>query len=227
MLTGDLPIDPEARHTVETCGFAELVRGVERKGSRRWGFVETASASARTGHQANAKLAKELVERGCTAAGLPYSPVSYSNLIECMTNTNNHASEVQGTIAWRLMVTCDEANQRLQFVFMDPGRGICRTVKRKFPQFSDDSELLRVLLDPRANSFLKLWAGLPSRTRTGQPGRGRGLRKIAQSLKRGDLRRVVVIANEGCVEVSTGIATRLKGHGFQGTLVYWEVGQVA
>jgi hypothetical protein len=225
-LTGDLPLDDGARQAVETCGFAELVLGLERKGNRR-GFVETASASARTGHQANAKLAEELVQRGCAAAGLPYSLVSYSNLIECMTNTNNHAAHEQGTIAWRLMVTWDEANQRLQFVFMDPGRGICRTVKLRFPQFSDDSELLRILLDPSVSALKKLWAGLPARTRTRQPGRGRGLRKIAQSLKRGSLRRVVVIANGAYVDVGAGIAARLKGHGFQGTLVFWEVGQVA
>lgn len=226
MLTGDLPVDSAARQAVETCGFAELVRGLERRGTRR-SFVETASASARSGHHANAKQAEELVQRGCAAVGLPYSPVSYSNLIECMTNTNNHAGQTQGTIAWRLMVTCDETAQRLQFVFMDPGQGICRTVKRRFPQFSDDSELLRVLMDPAANGFLKLWAGLPARTRTGQPGRGRGLRKIAQSLQRGSLRRLVVIANEGYLDVGTGTTARLKGYGFQGTLVFWEVGQVA
>jgi hypothetical protein len=157
-------------------------------------------------------------------AGVNYHPVSYSNLIECMTNTNNHAGKAGLVVRWRVMATCDQTAQVVRFVFVDPGEGICRTTKRRFVQVADDAALLETLLDPLTNGFRKLLAGAPRKTRTGKPGRGRGLKKIAQSLQRGHLRRVVVAANRGYIDLGgTRIRKELPNPGFRGTLLYWEL----
>ena len=222
-LTGDLPLDAQARSIVETCGFDDLVAGLKagEKSARR-GFATTALGDARRGANADAKLAHEIVERVCSMAAVPYHPVSYSNLIECMTNTNNHAGK-PGSIRWRVMATCDPAARVVRFVFADPGDGICRTAMRRFVQVGSDAVLLETLLDPKTNGFRKLLAGAPYKTRTGKPGRGRGLRKIAQSFQRGHLRRIVVAANRGYTELGgTTTSKELPKPGFRGTLLYWD-----
>jgi hypothetical protein len=223
-LTGSIPQHKPAKKTVETCGFAELVRGLEVAGDAKRGFVETRTMFASRGHEIDGAIAQSFVLRACRLAQVPYSPILYSNLVECMANTNNHAGQEPGSISWRLMAAFDEASRLLRFVFMDPGRGICKTARRRLPSISDDSELLMALLNPDGvGVYQRLKAGLPHSTRTRMRGRGRGLRKIAQSVDRGALRRLVVVANEGYVDVGARRSFRLNDGGFHGTLIYWEV----
>lgn len=226
LLSGNLPELASARTVVETCGFSDLVHGVNARGREgRAGFAQTTFASARRGATADTTLARDIVSQACSLAGIAYHPVSYSNLIECMTNTNNHAGR-PGEVSWRLMVAFDAPQKVLRFIFIDPGEGICRTTRLRLPiKLGTDANLLASLMDPQVNIFRKLLAGLPKKTRTTSPGRGRGLRKLAESVERGKMRRLVVVTNAAYLErTPLGTTTKtLTGSGLLGTLLYWEL----
>jgi hypothetical protein len=226
-LYGNLPTSAVPRAVVDNCGFEHLVRGL-RTGKN--GFVRTERAQATQGYKVDEPGTEKLVRQACEQARVPYHRISYATLVECMTNTNNHAGKEEGAICWRLMAACDEVKGRVQFVFLDPGYGICRTIKfilktiSNLP-FASDADVLKVLLDPGVGWLAQILAGRPAKTRTDLPGRGRGLRRIAQGVTRGKLARLVIIANGGYIDVTSGNTKSLPGEGFRGTLVYWEFGR--
>jgi len=223
-LTVSLPREPRLREKISQWGFPQLARSVGlRADGQRAVFHTQVAARAEAGLQVDPARTDALVEEVCRNAGIPYHKISYANLIECMTNTNNHAGEAEGSIRWRLMVTWDTDAKRLQFFFLDPGRGICNTLKFRFRRLTSDGKLLALLLNAKSTWLAKALAGLPAKTRTGVRGRGRGLRKIAESIKRGGLSRLVLVANRGYFDATQGHSLELTGDGFNGTLIHWEI----
>jgi hypothetical protein len=225
-LTGDMPTNQEARTVATSCGFDQLVEGLRADSRRaRSGFVRTHRTASQRGYRSEPRLAESFVREACETAGLPYHRQSYSNLIECMTNTNNHSGRKRASVAWRLMIACDRAAAGVRFMFMDPGLGICRTVALRLGvNVLGDVALLETLFDPRQNGIKRLLTGNARRTRTRRPGRGRGLLKIAQSVERGQMRRLVVVSNGGFLDLSAGTSQSLARRAFRGTMIYWEVG---
>ena len=144
-------------------------------------------------------------------------------LLECMTNTFNHAEGArreQKNVAhepWWAGVYCDKAHEIAKFTFLDNGIGILESIRLKRVQeafrwagFINNAEALKMV-----------FAGeVPSTT--GLHYRGEGLPTIREVLASdSEVDRVIVVTNDVRADLGEGSYEMLQTP-FRGTMVYWE-----
>ncbi len=147
--------------------------------------------------------------RRCSAA--------YRTLIESINNTHNHAAgDGAAEETWWATVYADPERGRVCFTFVDTGVGIFRSVNigvwrriYKGLGLRDDADILRDILLGNVAS------------RTGKPFRGKGLPAIYALSKSGEIKSLVIIANDVYGNVDRG-EFRVMRTSFRGTLLYWE-----
>lgn len=215
VIGGDLPLDPSAAAVFKNSGIFNQL-------AHRWRDVPPDGAlfRKRSGVGAQGELAEECISFATHRLGRPGGRLLgvYRVLLECMANTANHAKGVSDAIEpWYLHTYHDARRGVVRFTFLDYGVGIVRSlVLRGVRKVTHEMGLghhgstLRAAFDGE----------FPSRT--GRINRGLGLHGIKKVMERGQISRLVSVANRGYVNLTTGETRRLPAS-FPGTLIYWEV----
>lgn len=135
----------------------------------------------------------------------------YTILIECMSNTNKHADNVQGKKTWWTMAVYNEVENKMSFAFVDNGQGIPQTVRKNFKDFADsDADLIE-----------KACFGGYNKSQTGQKHRNKGLPQIKSFCDMGIIKNLIFVSNTGYYSVSNSRKVKLRKQ-FKGTIIYWE-----
>jgi hypothetical protein len=144
-------------------------------------------------------------------------------LLECMTNTFNHAEgarreqRTETHEPWWAGVYCDKDTSTARFTFLDNGIGILESIRLK----GVHETLRRLGVVSNADAMRQLLAGKVPST-TGLRYRGEGLPSIQEILvEEGEVDRVVIIANDVRADLVTDQFEVLPKP-FRGTMVYWE-----
>lgn len=150
-------------------------------------------------------------------------------LVELMQNTNNHASiEKQGEKHWWLSVNHDKTQHKVSFSFVDFGVGVFKSLDNKGPKskFHEWTKKIFGKLEYKNNADLLrlIFEGKLHQTVTGKPYRGKGLPGIAEAEKRNQLSHLIVITNNVYADVENEMF-KLINIPFNGTFVYWELGE--
>jgi hypothetical protein len=150
----------------------------------------------------------------------PFDPL-YEILIECMSNTNNHANlETQGKCNWWLYVYSDPNKRITSYSFLDLGVGIfesavvqsyLKNLFRNTPFYKNIS-----LVDD-------LLAGeIQSRIGKDNEIRGKGIPQIVEHADSKHFKAFYIIANDVKIDLKTKSREQLK-HKLNGTFLYWEL----
>jgi hypothetical protein len=143
----------------------------------------------------------------------------YEVLIECMANTNNHASTSQpGMYDWWLFAYNDPAARRTVLTFLDLGVGVFESLPMR--AFWRDP-LRSVGLTGNLGVVPKLLAGEIS-SRTGRAERGKGIPRINEHAIGGTFSRFVMIANDIYADLRNSSFRYLKEN-LHGTLFSFEL----
>jgi hypothetical protein len=213
---GSSPKQQNCKDLLNEYGFFEHLKSREPLPPREKGRIHS-----RKSKLVEPTIAQDLVRIGTKAAhGVQSRCIpTYSSLIECMSNTHNHATgkdESMGTERWYSAVFGDAERKRVCCAFLDTGVGIFRSTGFKLLRKTyrllkgdDDRDILRAMLAGEEGS------------RTGLAYRGKGLPGIHGFLQRGELKTLIIVANDVYANVSTNDFRLLRGN-FPGTLVYWE-----
>jgi hypothetical protein len=217
LVNGTYPDDSQCRDLLIQSGLFDYV-----KSRHALPKVQKGRVFRRKSKLVEGTTAKELIRIGSEAAyGSPRKcQAAYSALVECMSNTHNHAtgkSATAGAQTWYSAVFGDKVGNRICYAFLDTGVGIFRSVRynglrrayRQIVKGEDDRHILRDILN-----------GLVA-SRTGLPFRGKGLPGIYRSLQAGRIKSLIIVANDVYADVANDDFRVLKTQ-FPGTLLYWE-----
>lgn len=215
-LNGNFPDDADSKSLLLHSGFLEQLFK-EKSGYNQ--NKHKAILKIETGTDTNPLVAGEVIKFALSSLKdnpSPTSRSSYKNIIEAMSNTNNHAYEKnQNVKKWYLMALYDEKKNKVSFAFSDNGLGIIATVKKRNLEkygFVSHPSILESALS--GNIYI-------NRSQTNLAERGKGLPSINSSFKRGDTDNLVIIANKAYYDVKNDKKIKLK-HSFKGTLISWD-----
>ena len=206
---GNAPIDASAHEIFTKSGFYEFVKSDFNK-------FQLPQASTilkiKTGKKVSGDEAaniQEYLKKHVHYIDDAKLKAIYSILIECMSNTNEYAGNEMGDKHWWTMALHDKKTDKVLFAFVDNGVGIPSTVKRKWFDYSSDSELIK-----KAAAGIYQMSG--SKTKT----RNKGLPQIRKYNEDGFIQNLVIISNNGYYSVKDD--TKELSNFFTGTMIAWE-----
>lgn len=178
-------------------------------------------------HPELAKKVSELAVKHTFKKIKKFSPI-YKIMIECMANTDNHASIVkEGVYDWWLFAYCNPKNNITSFTFLDLGIGIfnsnpVNSYKRKL--LTEISNLTKISFDQRDNIKLipKLFSGNIYTSRTKNKKRGQGLPSIKECSQNSNIKNFIIITNNVKIKLPE-LTNEILQNKFNGTLLYWEL----
>jgi hypothetical protein len=214
IVNGNNPNNEACKDLLIRSGFFDHVKSRRPLPSGQKGKI-----APRKSHRVEGATAKELIRIGTEAAfgTSRKSYPAYSALIECMSNTHNHATgrrEQYGAEMWYSTVYGDANTQSISYTFLDTGVGIFRSVRlnklkklyNKLFRGEDHRDILRDILLGRIAS------------RTGLPFRGKGLPGIYKSFRAGRIKSLIIVSNDVYADVAND-DYRLLRIEFPGTTV--------
>lgn len=213
---GNAPNSPTLRQIFIESGFYDYVQSnVPKKSHQNYLIFNFSRKKVIT------KIAKEAALIGIknTFGNENIFEPLYEILIECMSNTNNHAGRGKKALFnWWLYVYIDPTTKISYYSFIDLGVGIFDSIPVK--KYVDT--LLKKVKVP-LNLFLvgKLLAGEIS-SRTGDPLRGKGLPQMYENSKHKNIKNFKLISNDIYADFDTGFNRELA-EPFEGTFLYWEL----
>ncbi|AHJ12994.1 hypothetical protein [Sulfurospirillum multivorans] len=215
-LNGNFPKDEKSKILLFHSGFLEKVFKTKNPYDQ---IKHKAILKIETGTDTNATLAGDIITfalNSLNEAPSYSSRRSYRNIIEAMSNTNNHAYEKNEKVKkWYLMALYDEESNKVSFSFLDSGHGIISTVKKKnFEKLGLISHIsiLESVLNAETHN---------NRSQTELIQRGKGLPSIYASFKSGYTDNLVIISNKAFLDAKNNQRIKLK-HSFDGTLISWD-----
>ena len=150
----------------------------------------------------------------------PYEPL-YNILIECMSNTNNHASlKTNENCIWWLYVYNDPVSKTTSYSFLDLGVGIFDSVvvQGYLKQLLKGTFVYRNI-----NIVDELLSGkIQSRVDEDNEIRGKGIPQIVEYSKKSTFKEFYIITNDVKINLKTTEREQLD-YNFGGTLLYWEI----
>ena len=150
----------------------------------------------------------------------PFEPL-YEILIECMQNTNNHASaEGEEECKWWLFVyNCNETNTS-KYSFLDLGVGIFESINVK-NYINKARKKIGTL--PNARFVPDLLNGnIQSRIKKDKEIRGKGIPQIVAHSSLNEFKSFKIITNDVKIDLKNKKHEKLKNN-FSGTFYYWEI----
>ena len=220
VISGNVPKDPQLKDIFIRSGFYKYVTTEGQLPTRPdQGLIQTQGSEL-----VEPTTANRLVEFAAKKLGMDSGryKAAYRALIECMSNTHQHAAD-QAVASrprperWWATVFCPEADDRACFTFIDWGVGIVKSLQLK-PEW----RLLRPFLGSSHDKTLKGVLEGTVNSRTGQTFRGKGLPGINAAAAKERISNVVIISNRAYANVSTREFRTILTP-FTGTFVYWEV----
>lgn len=152
----------------------------------------------------------------------PFDPL-YNVLVECMSNTNDHANlKLIGGCKWWLYVYCNPNKKVTSYTFLDRGVGIFHSA---IVQGFINQTLKGVGLYKNINLVDDLLAGrIQSRVDRDNQVRGKGIPQIVEESRLKNFKEFYMISNDVKVNLKSGAREQLK-YGLRGTMWYWELHQ--
>jgi hypothetical protein len=220
---GNLPKNNDLRRIIEESGFFEHVSSLYPVPRNKNNLLFHHVTAKKVDPTLAAKVGT-LATRHTFKKKVKFSPI-YEIMIECMSNTDNHANLKQrGYYNWWLSVYCNPKNDVTSFIFLDLGVGIFNSspvssYKKKILESS-----LPDLLLGNSNAILapQLFTGIEYTSRTGEEKRGQGLPRIKVCSENDRIKKFVIITNNVKVELPNLKSTPLENK-FNGTFLYWEL----
>lgn len=218
LIAGQAPQKPDLRRLFTESGFYNYVYSEARYTARKGNLLHR-----ETFH----KVVPEMAE-SCTLEGLrhtfrssaPFEPL-YEILIECMSNSTNHANpNKKNTCKWWSYVYTVPNTRRTCYSFIDLGVGIFESMKTKgyFDKLvktvgmKDNISYVQDLLEGR----------IQSRVDEDNEIRGKGIPEIVTHSTLPEFSKFYIISNDVRINVKSKEAFQLK-HNFRGTFFYWEI----
>lgn len=237
-----LPLNPEVATSIAASGMLAHLRWLTSDGAAPRQFSGGASSGVCFhGGRLKPTSAKEVstaVAEALVLACLHFCPSMnkiktryvYRTLVELMSNTHAHASQVLGECSWWLAAS--PIHRGMAFAFFDGGQGIPRTLRSRWAARAVRAggvleslgmvENLDVAL--MRDAFTRATRSRVEVSRTGRPHRGHGLPAMKQAVENGLLDRFFVISGRVWVSLAEGVYQELpEGVGLDGTLMYFEV----
>jgi hypothetical protein len=211
---------PDAQHVTEmirVSGFDQYLKSSGLPSHNTHGAI-VKKDFVLDSRRAEPKFAKQLIDFAAKDDGdITRLRPAYENLLECMGNTHQHASAVEGAESWWASVFQDSSRSCDCFTFVDMGVGIFDSI-----ELGLRLKLYKLVGVGRQQIMRMLLAGkIPSSTGLGY--RGKGLPSISDSMRdKHAVSRLVIITNDVYVDVGTDRFDLLPRH-LKGLLLYWEV----
>lgn len=219
-IKGSVPSNRKCRDLLESSGFLKYVHSGRMKKNLSYA---TEVVQIENGQKVDVSIAKKICDFTRSKLNLKRVNIKklYVMIIELMTNTKHHA---YGTDAkrkfpftdWYVFVRYVIEKKVVHFIFLDTGRGIPFTVKRK--GFEPIKEF--VGLGPNHTEYINSALKGEFRSRTGELYRGKGLPTIYSYYTQKYVNNLTVISNRGYFreKKKDDMKEELKG-----TLFYWEL----
>lgn len=215
---GDAPKKPELKKIFKESGFYNFVR------SR--GFKKASDGNL-LHKEMNTKVMPVLAMKAALTGirhtfgnERPYEPL-YNILIECMSNTNNHASlKGKEKCNWWLYVCNDPETGNTSYSFLDLGVGIFDSVVvqgyiKNFFKGTMVYKNIRLVDDLLAGK-------IQSRIDEDNEIRGKGIPQIVEYSQKETFKEFYIITNDVKINLKTSGREQLK-YNFSGTFLYWEI----
>lgn len=220
-IKGNYPKDQMCREILEKSGFPDYVYS----GKSLSVHSDPDVYSTKSGRYVMPEKSAEVKRFAMKCLGKEESNETkdiYKIIIECMTNTRQHAYISNGRYSkWWLMALFNKVAGRVHFTFCDNGYGIPYTVRK------NHTEQLRAIFSGipiiklQDNSLIKAALEGNFRSRTGLTYRGKGLPKMKEIAENGSIENLIVMSRKGCVDSSFKNVKELPGI-FHGTLLSWD-----
>jgi hypothetical protein len=216
-IQGNQPMNIEMRAKLVESGFFQHVEHAPHTApvptARKGMFLKERSTKV------DPEIAKEIIHTGTEGlhGKAQKRQAAYRTLIESMNNTHNHAAArgITGIKTWWCTVYADSKRKRICYAFVDLGVGIFKSVRiNRFKRFYkklmlDNGSILKDILEGKVESS------------TGIPYRGKGLPSIYRHAKAGNIKSLVIVANDVYANVEKNKYKTMRVS-FGGTLLYWE-----
>lgn len=165
-----------------------------------------------------AKLACQLGIKHSFNKDIIFEPL-YEILIECMSNTNNHAGKgVRASYSWWLYVYKNPVGNVTHYSFIDLGVGIYESLPVKG---YINKALMSLGVISNTSILPKIFNG-EIKSRTADPLRGKGLPQIYSHSKHKNIQNFKIISNDVYADLTTEKYIKLD-YNFHGTFLYWEL----
>ncbi len=219
IIKGNSPKKPELNKLFRQSGFNHFVPSSRGFDPKKEGHL----LHKERNHKVVPLIAKEAALTGIRHTfgnEVPYEPL-YDILIECMSNTNNHANpKSQGKCKWWLYVYNDPKSSITSYSFLDLGVGIFESVivKNYVKQFLKGSIMYKNI--KFADDLLN--GKIQSRVDKDKEIRGKGIPQIVDYSKLSTFKEFYIITNAVKINVKTGYKEQLD-YNLKGTFLYWEL----
>jgi hypothetical protein len=214
---GNYPTEPSANEAIRQSGFDDYFSDKPYKSER--GQLVCEDRFDVDSKRAEARLAKQLIDFASNGPSVPPRlKCVYGHLVDCMTNTHEHAAADPGTERWWASVFIDKERGCDCFTFIDLGVGIFQSIEltRRLKVLTMFSLLTRPDIIRKI-----LRKEIPSST--GLSYRGRGLPSIYESLTVShSISRLIIATDNVFGDVGNDRYVSLP-QPLKGLLLYWEV----
>lgn len=215
---GSVPDDVSLHPLLWASGFFKHMSNASDFPERpEWGRGLT----VRGGVRADAEVCQLVRE---ALVGDDYIPGLYQILMECMSNTHDHATstdpvelQIRDRIKWWVCAYRPQGSNIAQLAFVDNGVGIIESLREQRDRMPkpwfwphNDADVMKAAFEGTIESS------------TFQPERGMGLPGMMKLVQDGLLRNMVVISNGVMAKLDQREFRRLE-HRFDGTVLKWEI----
>lgn len=216
---GGAPRNPELQKLFTQSGFYDFVQStVSNKKAQGGNLLH---------RERHYKVVPQIAQRAALTGmrhtfgnDVPYEPL-YDVLIECMSNTNNHASsKVSKKCNWWLYVYSDPSTKISSYSFLDLGVGIFESmIVRNYIRNIMKGNLLWKNI-----TFVDdlLSGKIQSRIEEDREIRGKGIPQIVEYSRLDTFKKFVIITNDVKIDLKTFEREQLDCD-FKGTFLYWEI----
>lgn len=223
---GSKPDKQALKRIFEESGFLDHVKSAYRP-PKNDGNLMIHQISSKKVHPELAKQASERAVKHTFKDKRKFQPI-YKAIIECMANTDNHAStKREGVYDWWLFTYCNPENNVTSFTFLDLGIGIFNSNpmnKYKANILRGISSATGLDLTGRDNINLvpKLFSGDIYTSRTENKKRGQGLPTIKECSENSHIKNFTIVTNNVTILLPS-LGSKFLTNKFNGTLLYWEL----
>lgn len=214
--SGNFPNDPAAKEKFQKSGFLDFFRTIGKRSYEKGMSTMVAMGEKNSNSELSAKLIRQTTK---TIWGFEDKNMKVQGiLIELMANTVNHA--YLGRIyqkGWYFSTDHIPEENKVKFCFVDNGRGILKTLRKKFPD-----KVATLIGGNLGNSIIKRAFEGEFGSRTKLSNRGRGLKAIKKGFELGYIKSLKVITNNVFYDFENGAVEELK-EDFDGTFYFWEI----
>jgi len=218
-INGNAPKKSELRKLFTESGFYDFVQA-----NRKFAKGNDSLLHKETYQKVKPEVAQKAAMRGAKHVFGDANAdlgIIFDTLIECMSNTKNHADLIpEGSCFWWLYVYNDPKQSLTKYIFLDLGVGIFKSAA---VQGFIKKMTKGTMLYPNIKIVDDLLAGkIKSRAKIDTDIRGKGIPQIVAIAKNRYFRSFYILANDIKVDLKTGAKTQIK-HPLNGTMLYWEL----